>query len=470
MKEQKTRTRPEEHSKTKENTWKNKSKAQSQELKFLRQRNKELTISRDLWKNKCYQGHSPALFLEGIDHRKARCHQYELWVILLLLEWYSYGSTSLRSCRHNLLKMVLVLGIATRIPSHSSLRHWFCKSGYYRLEGGLKSPVPMVIFVDESIVIGGEKVLLILGTPVSNISPQRALVHEDMSVLYVGFGKEWKSEIIETKLESIAKRNPISYVVSDRGTNLVKCFQSGDYISVSDITHVFANDLKRLYEKDETFVEFTKLIGQLRKAWYLSSEKSRYIPPKMRTKLRFANLFPCVDWAIKILQQWEELDEQITEKLMFIKHQETFIQTLHQLQKIFKDTCELLKNQGFSVEQKTKALAILSSEQAGEKTQMFIKKAVIYLEDLTQKMIQTKQDHIICSSDIIESFFGKFKQKGNAKGHQKLTEFVFTIANFSNNFNTNDIKQALEFSKVKDFKSLIKDNNKTTKNERTFTG
>jgi hypothetical protein len=470
VKEQKTRTRPEEQSKNKENTWKNKSKAQSQELKLLRQRNKELAISRDLWKNKYYQGHSSGLVLGGLDHRKARCHQYELWVILLLLEWYSYGSTSLRSCRHNLLKMVLVLGIATRIPSHNSLRNWLCKSGYYRLEGGLKSTASMVIFVDESIVIGGEKVLLILGTPSSNICSQRALVHEDMMVLYVGFGKEWKSEMIEAKLETIAKRNSISYVVSDRGTNLVKCFQSGAYVNVSDITHVFANELKRLYEKDETFVEFTKLIGQVRKAWYLSSEKSQYIPPKMRTKLRFANLFPCVDWAIKMLQQWAELDEQITEKLMFLKQQEAFIQTLNQLQKIFKDTCELLKNQGFSMEQKTKALAILASTQAGEKTQIFIKNVVIYLEDLTQKMIETKQDHIICCSDIIESFFGKFKEKANTKGHQKLTEFVFTIANFSNNFNTDEIKQALEFSKVKDFKNLIKDNNKTIKNERTLHG
>ncbi|TAF96700.1 MAG: hypothetical protein EAZ32_07265 [Cytophagia bacterium] len=328
----------------------------------------------------------------------------------------------------------------------------------------------MVVFVDESIVIGGQKVLLILGTPTSNICPQKGLVHQDMVVLYVGFGKEWRSEIIEAKLGTIANQNPISYVVSDRGTNLVKCFQSGNYISVSDITHVFANELKRLYEKDETFVEFTKLIGQIRKAWYLSSEKSQYIPPKMRTRLRFANLFPCVDWAMKILQQWPELDEPITEKLMFLKQQQAFIQTLNQLQKIFKDICELLKNQGFSMEQKTKALSILASIQAEEKTQIFSNKVVVYLEELSQKMLQTKQEHIICCSDIIESFFGKFKEKANTKGHQKLTEFVFTIANFSNNFNTDEIKQALEFSKVKDFKDLIKGNNKTTKNERTFTG
>jgi hypothetical protein len=467
---QKTRTRPERQSKYSDNNWKDKSKSQSKELRYLRQRNKELTLSRDLWKGKCQLKGSIGGDLESLDHRKARYHQYELWVILLLLEWYSYGSMSLRSCRHTLLKMVLVLGLSTRIPSHSSLRNWFCKLGHYRLEGGSQGGVPMVVFVDESIVIGGEKVLLILGTPCFNSTPESVLAHEDMSVLYVGFGKEWKSEIIESKLESIAKRNPISYVVSDRGTNLIKCFNSGNYINISDITHVFANDLKRLYEKDEIFVEFTKLIGQVRKAWYLSSEKSQYIPPKMRTKLRFANLFPCVDWAVKILQQWAELDEQITKKLMFLKQHEDFIQTLNQLQKVFKSVCVILKNQGFSIKQKTKVLTLLASIQTGEKTQIFIEKIKLYLEELTHKMLQTGQDNIICSSDIIESFFGKFKEKTNAKGHQKLTEFVFIIANFSNNFNTDEIKKALEFSQVKKFKKLIKDNNKTTKNERTFTG
>jgi hypothetical protein len=470
VKQQRTRTRPWGLSKDRENLWKNKSLSQSKEIKYLRQRNKELIFSRDLWKHKYFQKESVGVVSGGLDHSKARYHQYELWVILLLLEWHSYGSMSLRSCRHTLLKMVLVLGLSIRIPSHSSLRNWFCKSGYYRLKGSLKSDVPMVVLVDESIVIGGEKVLLILGTPASNRCFERPLVHENMVVLYVGFGREWKWEMIGAIVQSIAQHTPISYVVSDRGTNLVKCFHSCSYVNISDITHVFANELKRLYEQDETFVAFTNLIGQVRKAWYLSAEKSAYIPPKMRTKLRFANLFPCVDWSVKILQKWTELDEQIREKLVFLKQHEDFIQSLNQLQKVFKDICELLKNKGFSLEQKTKALAMLASLQVSEKTQIFIKKVEIYLEDLTQKMSQIGEDNIICSSDIIESFFGKFKEKTNAKGHQKLTEFVFTIANFSNNFNTDEIKKALEFSKVKDFKTLINDNNKTTKNERTFKG
>jgi hypothetical protein len=466
---QKTRTAPEGLSKSSENIWKAKLQAQNKELRYLRQRTKELRLSRDLWKSKYEHHRSSAGSLASLDNRKARSHQYELWIILLVLEWYNYGCTSLRSCRHNLLKMVLVLGLSTRIPSHVSLRNWLCKIGHYRLEGVPKIAAPLVVFVDESIVIGGEKVLLILGTPSPRVAPEKSLAYEDMRVLYVGFGKEWKSEMIEAKLEVISGRNSIDYVVSDKGTNLVKCFHSGNYINISDITHVLANDLRRLYESDETFIEFSKLIGQVRKLWYLSTEKSRFIPPKMRTKLRFANMFSSVDWAIKILNQWANLQDEVRQKLLFLKEHEGFIEELNQVQKIFKYTCQLLKNGGFSLMQKAKLLATLSTIEVGEKGQVFVENINTYLEELTQKMLQIKQENILCSSDIIESFFGKFKEKNNTKGKQKLTETVFTIANFSNNFNTDDIKKALEFSKVRDLKTLIKDNNKTTKSERTFT-
>ena len=58
----------------------------------------------------------------------------------------------------------------------------------------------------------------------------------------------------------------------------------------------------------------------------------------MRTKLRVANLFPCVDWAAEMLKRWREFDESITEKLIFLKQHEGFIQELSHLQ---IHTCQL---------------------------------------------------------------------------------------------------------------------------------
>lgn len=73
-----------------------------------------------------------------------------------------------------------------------------------------------------------------------------------------------------------------------------------------------------------------------------------------------------------------------------------------------------------------------------------------YLENLSQKSQTLKQEHLLCSSDIIESFFGKFKAKINPNNRGGLTEFIFTIANFAQPLDIQQLKLALQTVKLKD--------------------
>jgi hypothetical protein len=56
-------------------------------------------------------------------------------------------------------------------------------------------------------------------------------------------------------------------------------------------------------------------------------------------------------------------------------------------------------------------------------------------------------------SDIIESYFGKFKQKVNTTSVHGLSELVLTIANLGADFNKEQIKAALEQVKCKDLQN-----------------
>ena len=76
------------------------------------------------------------------------------------------------------------------------------------------------------------------------------------------------------------------------------------------------------------------------------------MPPSMRGKMRFANIFPCVDWAEKCLANWQTLSPLIQESLKFLKDNQAFIEELIQIEKAFKKTCEILKNDGFGIDQK----------------------------------------------------------------------------------------------------------------------
>jgi len=265
-----------------------------------------------------------------------------------------------------------------------------------------------------------------------------------MSVLYVGASQEWKGVHIEKQLQKIAVGKEIKYAVSDEGRNLQKAYKLMNYKHIEDCTHVLANHLKRIYEKDTDFETFRKLIGRLRRDWNLSKTNSQYMPPTMRGKMRFANIFPCVNWAKRILADWNNLSKEVQDKLTFLKANTTFIQSLIEVEIIFKTVCCQLKNGGFSAAQKQAILTDLSKMEAGEKASIFMQNCKDYLDKLTRKSKALKQANLQCSSDIIESYFGKFKAKVNPNNRSGLTEFIFTLATFGKPFSIQETKKALE--------------------------
>jgi hypothetical protein len=437
--------------------WKSKAIERRKENDDLKSRNKELLLSRDNWKRK-YQEEKSEHRVRLFNSKKAKGHHYSLMLVTFVLELYKYGGMSLRSCRHTIACLYLCLGLKEKIPSHSSIRNWLCKCGLHRI-GSVQTQVnDYVVYVDESISFGSEKILLILGISVDNIPKARSLSHRDMEVLGVAVGNEWKGEQVAKELIKIAATKTIKYVVSDEGNNLRKAYKNLNYKHIEDCTHILANHLKRLYQEDEDFKLFSQLIGKLRQKWNLSKDHSQYMPPSMRGKMRFANIFPCVNWAKKMLTNWEFLPSTVQEQITFLKEREEFITGLIQVEKIFKTVCQDLKNKGFGVLQKQELLDkfILIQRQMWDglekKAMIFMENTKEYLDNLDTKSKDLNEEFLLCSSDIIESYFGKFKTKINANSRSGLTEFIFTIANFGKTFSVEETQSALESIKCNQLK------------------
>jgi hypothetical protein len=445
-------------------SWKDKALSRREENALLRQRIKELTASRDKWKDKYDMLKAESPKSAALGGEKARSHQYSTATVALTLELHKYGAMSLRGCRHSVGCMLVALGLSERSPSHTTIRNWLCKGGLHRITSGQSVSGEYVVYIDESIVFGSEKILLILGVPVDKIPTDRAVIHSDMEVLFVGASAEWKAEHIEAELKKIAQKKQIIYTVSDEGNNLRKAYKSMNYTHIEDCTHILANHLKRLYSTDADFEAFRKLIGDLRKCWNLSKANSQYMPPTMRGKMRFANIFPCVAWAQRQLVEWANLPELVREKLSFLKEKEDFILSLGCVSKVFKTVCCTLKKEGFGAVQQasiTTNLEEISASNTDTKTTTFIANCKDYLDNLAAKSKILNTTHLLASSDIIESFFGKFKTKINTNNRSGLTEFLFTIANFSKSFSLQETKKALETIKLKDLKLPQKRANST---------
>ncbi|HNI43495.1 MAG TPA: hypothetical protein PK230_02300, partial [Chitinophagales bacterium] len=126
----------------------------------MRKRIKELTISRDLWKAKYKTSGLSQANSDVLMDEKADRHQYGSSLVCLLLEMQKYGAMSLRSCRNSVACMLVALGLSVRLPSHSTIRNWLCKGGLHRIKTTESVGGEYVVYVDESIVFGSEKILL----------------------------------------------------------------------------------------------------------------------------------------------------------------------------------------------------------------------------------------------------------------------------------------------------------------------
>jgi hypothetical protein len=440
--------------------WKSKAIERGKENAYLKSRIQELTVSRSKWKSK-YQAEKLAHGKLQLAGKKAKGHQYGLVLVALMVELYKYGGMSLRSCRHTVGCLYLCLGLKGKIPCHNSIRNWVCKCGVSHIQETAAQNDGYVIYVDESISFGSEKILLVLGVNTSAIPKDRSLSHLDMEVLAVEVGSEWKSGQVVACLERATLNKRVGYVVSDEGRNLKKSYTALGYSHIEDCTHLFANHLKRLYQSDEDFVGFGKLIGGLRQKWSLSKDYSSYTPPSMRGKLRFANIFPSVNWAVGLLGDWENLPARVQEEVLFLKGKKDFVMGLSQVERLFKTACKKLKDRGFGVCQKQElvdGLAEIETKAGGSlqpKARVFMKNIMDYLVHLESKSKALDEDFLLCSSDIIESYFGKFKAKVNTNRRGGLTEFIFSMATFGKTFSVDEVQSALESIKCKDLKSSL---------------
>lgn len=156
----------------------------------LRAKLKDTQKSRSYWKSKAKEysknrktcSDTNAFVFEGM---KAKHHSYSLVLVAFCANIQAYGAMSLRSCVHVLFCLQLAFGSQKRSPSYSSIRVWVCKLGKYRIENQEISEEKWLYWIDESIHIGSEKILLVLGIPQKNLDFQTGLCLSQLRVLHM---------------------------------------------------------------------------------------------------------------------------------------------------------------------------------------------------------------------------------------------------------------------------------------------
>lgn len=280
-------------------------------------------------------------------HTKPARHRYSVALISLTL-LLRQAHCSLRGCRGVLRAMSLYLGLELTIPSMSSIRHWEKKLGHWRLQ----VPARKSVGPSSWMRVGQQKLLVVLGVPLSAYEFGRALLLEEVQVLSVRVSASWTGEALSQELTQLQTRGyTISYAISDRGTNLGKALSISQITQIQDCTHALGKLLEKQYKDDAQFQAFSKACS-LFKRQTLLGEASLVMPPAQRAKGRFLNLEPLCEWAYKLLcllrEKSEMLSESIREKIAWLLPYQAMLVQMQTQCLTMNALLKVLKNQGLS--------------------------------------------------------------------------------------------------------------------------
>ena len=440
------------------NSWKEKAKERRHKNESFKKRIRELTKSRDNWKEKYKIAKLEKDSLKKelakkntTTTHKIKRHSYTSEEISFCVNLKEVGGCSYRSCL-KVLELLLLLGILEfRKPSASSIRNWCIKLGYHKVHQKCKSPTSdWVLIVDESVSVGSEKILLLIGVNLSDYQFDGPLKMQQVEVLAIRIKRSWKAEEISEVVEQVLQRDyRFKYACSDNGNNLRKTLKMNNIIHIEDCGHCFGKILEKRYKKEDVYQEFSSKKSLFKKQ-NLLSQYAVFLPPQQRTKGRFMNLWSTCKWAKKLVSIAKAMADETTkkdtyEKIKWILDFEDFIDQLHKEQQLINRLNEILKTGGLSEK------SIKTCEEAIQESGLkenFTKELQGYLERNFEKI--QRQGRVICSSDIIESIFGKFKNHLSKNAMSGLTEGSLTIANYGKLTTPKSIQQPMEETRIVD--------------------
>lgn len=354
------------------------------------------------------------------------------------------------------------------VPNRNSIENWVKKSGYalYQEPPGLigEKQGDYAMIVDESMMIGSEKMLLTLGLKADKIE-QVATTHQDVRVLNISVKPSWNSEAIEQDLaKSIQKMGAAPrYIISDNGSSLSKAIRDSGNIHIRDVGHTLGMLLERVYKNDQEFIAYMKEVAQVRFR-EIMKPTAYLLPPKQRTLARFLNLSPLCKWSARMLQHFHTLTTHEQQVFWFIPRYGSFIEELSEVLTCINQLQREIKQNGFCQHTFERCRQIIRAELVcnSHRTRQLIHSIYHYLRlEHVKTSVSGTPWH--ASSDVIESLFGLYKAKKSPNPLYGVTGFVhllplYTCLGSTTSAGSVDFKKSLEQVFLKDIHQWGRDN------------
>jgi len=241
-----------------------------------------------------------------VSHEKPLAQQHPSFLILLAIKLFLEAWCSFRGAARALALFSELTGF--QCPSYGSIRQWVYRLGYYCLTNAPLFDGKWVMILDHTVELGQEKCLVILGVALNTFQSGRyTLGHRDVRLLDMDIVTGSTGEMVHSKIKEVMERyGAPAQIVSDHGSDLKKgselfCSQEPTTtVHTYDITHLIATTFKKELAGDERWEAMVKA------ATHTSKKVNQTVlhflaPPKQRTKARFMNLGPLINWSQQAL-------------------------------------------------------------------------------------------------------------------------------------------------------------------------
>ena len=343
--------------------------------------------------------------------------------------------------------------------------------------------------VDESIKIGEEKLLVVLSCPSDkseigplcedvqgqervigqnlginrphclDISDKSGLSLSDMRICHIESRKSWTGLEVSYVLTNVINKLAVSgqtvdYIQTDGESKLKNAVDLVALPQALDISHSLGNCLKKTFDKEEAFINFTKLLSNYQSKG-VNQALTYLIPPKQRTKVRFMNLKPVVVWAAKMVARMGKLNEKESIFFQELPQHTPIIDLLKEVMYFEEKVTTSFKINGlnqhllFKIIQELTLFKALSFGTYNNLRDNF----ALYFEGFLTKyqtlIDQTKVHNLVSlnvSTDIIESLFSKYKAIMPSNKYHSMAATAIELPIYCTNspMTQQEIKQAVE--------------------------
>jgi hypothetical protein len=281
--------------------------------------------------------------------------------------------------------------------------------------------------VDESMMIGSEKLLMTLAVPAKHSGAP--INHADVSLLRMGVSESWKGETVKDELEKGAQKvgHPPKYVISDNASIMNKGIRLLGIPQHCDISHSLGMLLERTYKDAPDFKAYLKSMSEVK--FKLNMKKIAYLlPPAQRAISRFINLSDWVEWSDKVLEVYHTLNSEEKSAFSFVPANASFIKELQEVMECVGSIEHICKHQGLSV-----ASILLCHAQVkrmlacGNSRMVTLAQEIYHFLEAQAAMLESDTEERNNSSDIIESIFGTYKLRKSPNKLHGVTSFVLFL-------------------------------------------